>query len=113
MDERCYVCHRTLEESKEFIDGFIRNNLVFFMNDPEVSTRPTEEERFAAASEKYNRAKYGMGARYSYWFSVPGNRQRLPMAVPLCPVCEGILRQLEDDVVSYTDDAVDDLKNNN
>ena len=113
MDERCYVCHRMLEESKEFIDGFIRNNLVFFMNDPEVSTKPTGEERFAAASEEYNMAKYGMYARYSYRFSVRGNRQTLPMAVPLCPVCEGIWRQLEDEMISYVDDIVDDLRNGN
>jgi len=56
-------------------------------------------------------AEYGMHARYSHRFSVRGSHQSLPMAVLLCPVCEGIIRQLEDELVSYADDIADDLRN--
>jgi len=111
LTEKCYFCHRTNEECREYIDGFIDDNMDFLLRDERIPSDLTLEEKKAWVHEKFNFSKFGFTTFKVESFSLGGEwKERIWFKVPVCPICDNCFKRYDEQIVGYVDDQISDLR---
>ena len=95
MDDRCYFCHRSLEECRQYLDELIDENMPTLLQDERIPSGLSEEEKRDWVHKEHNFSKYGFSeAKLDYVSLDKGLRKGMWFKVPICPICNSYMNNI-------------------